>query len=133
MRAAEQDPPAVLRLQTHKGFYAEEWSLLPHSSVPEPISAIRRVRSKRFANLRLRSGSRTRNSRRRRAAPASQLGQCPLLRPTTRGYFSGGPGRRAAGRRLRRVRANRWQLDRAEVETDDSCVDRSELHQLALT
>src|SRR5580704_12354851 len=113
MRAVERDRVSVLRPQTRTESYAEGWSLLPHSSVPEPISAIRRVRNKRFANRRPRSKSHTEGSHRRRAARASLLGQCPLRRLATHAYFFGGSRCRVSVLRLRQARANQWQLRRS--------------------
>src|ERR1700751_395899 len=111
--------------------YAEGWSLLPRSSVPEPISAIRRARSKKFANRRRRSKNRTRNSHHRRGARASPLGQCPLPRLATHAYFSDGPGCRVLVQRFHRARANRWPPDTKVVETSGSCGGQSELRRLA--
>src|SRR5580704_753720 len=131
MRAVERDRVSVLRPQTRTESYAEGWSLLPHSSVPEPISAIRRVRNKRFANRRPRSKSHTEGSHRRRAARASLLGQCPLRRLATHAYFFGGSRCRVSVLRLRQARANQWQPDIRAVETSGSCDGQSGLRQLA--
>src|ERR1700722_9947471 len=132
MPAAQRFRVSVLRPQMRRESYAEGWSLLPHSSAPEPISAIRRGRNKKFANRRRRSKSHTRDSHRRRAERALLLGKCPLRRPATHAYFYSVSGCRVSVLRFHQEKANRWQLDTRAVETGGSCGGQSGLRQVAL-